>query len=73
MRAFSSIYSGTSSLSLLESIAKTAVRSPEMERRRQLIRIRAGMQPGPEPHPLLRQRSEDNLNPEFWCGASALQ
>lgn len=61
----------TLSLSLLERIAGRAYRLPEMERRRQLVRMRAGLQSGPEPHPILCARSDENLNPEFWCAAGA--
>lgn len=40
-----------------------------LERQRQLRRIVAGVQAGPEPHALLRDRGPDNLNPRIWCGA----
>ena len=39
------------------------------ERRRQLRRIIEGRQVGPEPHPLLREKTPGNLNPGHWCGA----
>ncbi len=69
LRHFSSFYTGTSSLPLLEAIAGLPYRSAEMERRRQLIRMRAGMQAGLEPNPLVSQRSDEHLNPALWCGA----
>jgi len=69
LRHFSSFYTGTSSLALLESIAALPYRSAEMERRRQLIRMRAGMQSGREANPLVCQQSDENLNPALWCGA----
>ena len=71
LHAASSYFTGTQSLGVLEFMAKAPFRSPEMERRRQLIRLRAGTQPAPEPNPLLCERSEENLNPQFWCGAAA--
>jgi FkbM family methyltransferase len=69
LRSFSSFYTGTSSLPLLEAIAGAAYRSAEMERRRQLIRMRAGMQARFEPHALVSQRSDEHLNPALWSGA----
>jgi FkbM family methyltransferase len=68
LRHFSSFYTGTSSLPLLEAIARVSYRSAEMERRRQLVRMRAGMQAGFEPNPLVRQHSDEHLNPALWCG-----
>jgi hypothetical protein len=67
LSAYSSRFKGTQSLMMLESIARVPYRSPEMERRRQLIRIRAQMQSGPESNPLLCEASEENLNPQYWC------
>lgn len=67
LRFFSSFYAGTSSLPLLEAIAKLPYRSPEMERRRQLIRMRAGMQAGFEASPLVSQQSDEHLNPALWA------
>jgi FkbM family methyltransferase len=69
LRHFSSFYAGTSSLPLLEAIAGLPYRSAEMERRRQLIRMLAGMQNGREANPLVCQQSEEHLNPVLWCGA----
>ena len=69
LRHFSSFYTGTSSLSLLEAIAGVSYRSAEMERRRQLVRMRAGMQTGLEASPLVSQQSDEHLNPALWCGA----
>jgi FkbM family methyltransferase len=67
LRSFSSFFSGTSSLALLEPLQGGPYCSPEMERRWQLVRMRAGLQSEPEPTPLLCRRSSENLNPEFWC------
>jgi hypothetical protein len=71
VHAVSSYFTGTQSLGVLEFLAQVPFRSPEMERRRQLIRIRGATQSAPEPNPLLCERSEENLNPQFWCGAAA--
>ncbi len=69
LRMYSSYFAGTASLPLLEAIAGVGYRSPEMERRRQLIRIRAGMQSGREANPLVCRQSEEHLNPALWCSA----
>jgi FkbM family methyltransferase len=69
-RAFSSIYMRTTSLEFIGMMGELPFRSPEMERRRQLVRMRHGMQDGPEPAALLRDRSEDNLNPQYWCATA---
>jgi FkbM family methyltransferase len=65
--AFSSMFTGTNSLTLLEGISALPSRSAEMERRRQLVRMRAHMQTGPQPHPLLAAQNDENLNSQFWC------
>jgi hypothetical protein len=67
--AFSSLFTGASSLPMVESIADSPLCAPEMERRRQLIRMRAGLQDGPQASALLTANSEDNLNPQYWCSA----
>lgn len=54
--------------SLLEEACRTEFCSPEMNRRRQLIRMRRGSQTGPEPNPLVVKYRTDNLNPWFWSG-----
>ncbi len=58
-----------SSLALLEPILELPFRSPEVDRRWQLVRMAAGLQAAPQPAPLLCARSEENLNPEFWCAS----
>lgn len=65
-KAFSSFYSGRSSLDHLELIKQLGYQTPEMERRRQLIRMRYGLQHGPVSTPLVSRKAQDNLNPEFW-------
>jgi len=44
-------------------------RSPEMDRRCQLVRMRLGQQARPEGGAMLSRQSEENLNPDFWCGS----
>ena len=69
LRHRSSIFGGTESLATLEPIRGMAFCSAEVERRLQLERIYRGLQSAPEPAPILCQRSEENLNPQFWSGA----
>ena len=68
LSAYSSFYTGDKTLPNMELLRKYGFQSPEMERRRQLIRMRHGMQDAPEPSPLLAEYSEFNLNPELWAG-----
>jgi FkbM family methyltransferase len=70
LRAFSSLYVGTSSLEILEPIRALSFRSPEMDRRWNLVRMRHGMLRAAEPLPLLQAGSEENLNPGLWSGAA---
>jgi FkbM family methyltransferase len=70
LRHHSSMFSRDgSSLLILESILQLPFRSPEMDRRRQLVRMAAGEQAAPQPGPPLCVRSDENLNPEYWCAA----
>ncbi|MDX1432325.1 MAG: FkbM family methyltransferase [Gammaproteobacteria bacterium] len=66
--AFSSYLGGESRLAALERLAKSRFALPEMERRRQLVRLRAGLQSAPERSALLAERSELNLNAWYWRG-----
>ncbi len=72
-RAFSSFYSGKSSLNNLEVMKKLGCQTPEMERRRQLIRIRFGLQDGPKSDPILSLKSKENNNPELWTNCSSFK
>lgn len=72
LRAHSSFFLGSDALPLLESVSARHYRSPEMERRRQLVRMRCGVQSDPESHPLLAERTDENLNPDFWSAAGRL-
>jgi FkbM family methyltransferase len=73
LRAFSSFFTGSEALKSLETLLHLGFASPEMERRRQLIRLRHGMQVRPQPAPALRQPSEENLNAAFWTGAAGVR
>ncbi len=65
-RRYSSFFGGTAVLPLLDHLCRQPDCSPEMQRRRQLVRMRAGLQWAPEPHPQLARDTADNLNAWFW-------
>ncbi len=67
LRRFSSYFDGDGSLVAVERLQGRPHCSPEMERRRQLVRVRAGIQSNFDAAPQLRRRSPENLNPDFWC------
>lgn len=69
LQGFSSYFSGTGALKLLEAVRCGRFADAEMERRYQLIRLRHGLQENPVCHPLLMNESDANLNPGFWCGS----
>jgi hypothetical protein len=71
-RAFSSFYGGEDTNALLASVYASPYCSPESERRRQLVAMLERRQAGPQPHHLLREASQDNLNPAFWRGYDGL-
>lgn len=71
LKEHSSFYSGASTLALLDTVVQVPFCSPEMERRRQLVRMRSGLQAAPEPSPRLCQASDDNLNVAYWCGGGS--
>jgi protein O-GlcNAc transferase len=54
-------------LQLLDSVCGNPFFSPEMARRRQLLRLRSGLQTALECEPLLATRSDRHRNPEVWC------
>ncbi len=68
LRAFSSVYTGTEAHLLLEPLRHLALRSPEMDRRWELVRLRHGLRGPSWPTNGLSTRSEENLNPQFWSG-----
>ena len=57
-------------LERLESLRTSGFQRPPMERRRQLMRILARHQAGPEPAACLAAYGPDNLNPELWGGSA---
>jgi len=67
-RAFSSQFAAPDTLNALDWLASTPYASPAMERRRQLIAIRAGRQRVRQACPLLTKASESHLNPQLWGG-----
>ncbi len=71
LASFSSYFQDEQALDALEILKRLPFQCAGMERRRQLMRIRFGQQRAPEPTPLLAKQSDDNLNPEFWAGASS--
>ena len=68
LRALSSQYASDDALPFFDAFRATRFFSPELERRRQLVRMRSGRQQGPEPSPLLAGRSSSHLNAAFWAG-----
>ncbi len=66
LKGYSSYFTGTGTLKILETLRANKFACAEMERRYQLIRMRHGMQEGPEYSPLLAAKSEENLNFDFW-------
>lgn len=66
LHTFSSYSSPNSSVTIVGDIKKSGFQSPEMERRRQLINLRFGVQDRLEHQNKLAIRSPDNLNPQFW-------
>ncbi len=67
----SSFYTGRSSLEYLKIMGELGHQSPEMERRRQLVRMRYGLQREPIPVPILSNKTQDNMNPDFWNSADS--
>ena len=57
-------------LDRLEALKATGFMRAPMERRRQLLRVLVGLQPGPTPDPLLETLRADNLNPGLWGGVA---
>ncbi len=67
LAAFSSYFRGADALQALERLRELDALGPEMERRRQLLRMRGCLQYLPEPAEVL-SREGATLNPEFWRG-----
>ncbi len=68
LAAYSSYFRSEAALASLEALEQSSFQSPEMERRRQLVRMRLGLQEGPVPGPLVSRQSAVNLNAGFWNG-----
>lgn len=66
----SSYFADATILPLLDALQGNPFLPAELVRMRQLLRMRMGLQQRPEPHPLLAQASERNLNPDYWRGVS---
>ncbi|HKJ82808.1 MAG TPA: FkbM family methyltransferase [Mariprofundaceae bacterium] len=64
----SSYDTGIDTLAALQLFREIGFEHAEMERRLQLVRMRAELQKCPEPLPVLAKASEENLNPGFWRG-----
>jgi hypothetical protein len=73
LRAHSTVFVGPKLLPLLDKLHGNPIVAPQTVRARQLLRMRADMQSGPEPHPLLVVASERNLNPGYWQGDSIVR
>ncbi len=73
LEAFSSYYEYRDRLAALERIAPLPFVSPEMERRRQLLRIRKKIQSGFEATAPVASAGPENLNPGLWHAATALR
>ena len=65
-RAFSTYFSGTPALGLLDLFGALGLPSPQMARRRQLLRMLDGQQSTPEAEPVLELANPENLNPQIW-------
>ena len=73
LESFSSYYDYGNRGRVLERIAKLPFASPEMERRRQLLRIRAALQPGSEATAPVSAEGPENLNAQLWKTAGAIR
>ncbi len=64
---YSSYFARLDYLKHFEFLRENGFQRPEMERRRQLLSMRAGLQAAPTPSAVLAQPGPDNLNPSFWA------
>lgn len=71
LRSFSSYFSDPDSLPHLEAFRHSRFFSPELERRRQLVRIGTGRQQRLEFQPILAEHRQGNLNAGFWRSLAA--
>jgi FkbM family methyltransferase len=70
LREYSSFYAGKRSLEILAPIRGLPFRSPEVDRRVNLVRLRHRELQAPERSELLREGSDENLNPSYWSGGA---
>lgn len=70
LTAYSTRFCGPEILPLLERIKETGFQRAPMERRRQLMRLAAGLQSALEPADCLTATRPDNLNPAIWASVS---
>lgn len=68
--SFASFWGEPTATSTTELLARLGRQTPLFERRRQLRNILLRRQAGPESHPLLAIKTEENRNPAFWCRLS---
>lgn len=73
LEAFSSYYDYGNRGRILERIAKLPFASPETERRRQLMRIHAALQPASEATASVATAGSENLNAALWSRAGAIR
>lgn len=73
LEAFSSYHDHGNRGRTLERIAKLPFVSPEMERRRQLLRIRAALQPASEPSAAVTAEGPESLNAKLWRQPGAVR
>ena len=73
LAAYSSYFQDERVLSVLEMLEQLPFQCAEMERRRQLMRMRFGRQTSPQPSAILARAADDNLNADFWSSAAAGQ
>jgi len=71
LRSYSSFFRGTDTLAAIDWVQSTPFAGAELERRRQLIAVRAGRQRGFVASPILAQERADNLNPQIWAALNA--
>lgn len=74
LRAFSAYFRDIdpSDLARLDWLQASPFASAPMERRRQMLRVRARLQGELQASPLLTRAAPDHLNPEFWRGKDLL-
>ena len=65
---YSSYWGEPTNVPTSDLLQRFGQQSAQFERRRQLRRMLEGRQTGPQANPLLKAKSPENLNPEFWCG-----